>query len=116
MTHCKENIQHVGYTLYHQFDRLKDRVDYTVGLSVSEFSKQLSEGYTLETIPKSKVYSIMHKGKYDHLENAWASIMAHQNAKKFKPRKNVPSLEIYLDNPNHIQEKELRTKISVPAK
>lgn len=116
MNNCKENIQHVGYTLYHKFDMVKDRVDYTVGLSVSEFSKPLSEGYILETIPKSKVYSIIHKGKYDHLENAWASVMMHQKANKFKPQKKVPGLEIYLDNPSNTPEKDIRTKISIPAK
>ena len=114
-SNCKENIQHIGYTLYHQFDFVKDRVDYTVGLSVSEFSKQLSEGYTLQTIPKLKVYSVMHIGQYDHLENAWACVMMHQNAKKFKPQKKTPGMEIYLDNPSNTPEKDIKTKISIPA-
>ncbi len=115
-SNCNKNIQHIGYTLYHKFDFVKDRVDYTVGLSVSEFSKQLSQGYTFQTIPKLKVYSIIHIGKYDHLENAWASVMMHQNAKKFKAQKKMPGIEIYLDNPSNTLEKDIRTKVSIPAK
>ena len=113
---CKDNIGQVGYTLYHKFDMLRGKVDYSVGLALKDIPENLDSGYFVQTIPKSKVYSVIHIGTYNHLENAWSAVMMHQNAKKFKPKRKLPSLEIYLNNPSNTPEKDIRTKISVPAK
>ncbi|MCY4560830.1 MAG: effector binding domain-containing protein [Flavobacteriaceae bacterium] len=112
---CKDSIQEIGYTLYHKFDLVKDHVDYTVGLAINNLSQELTQGYAIVKIPKSKVYSITHVGKYEHLDNAWSAVMMHQNAKKFKRQKKSPDIETYIDNPSNTPQKDIRTKISIPA-
>lgn len=102
------------FSIYHKWDMVKGKTDYTVGIPVKNIPKlDSSELISLE-IPALDVYSITHTGKYDHLGNAWAAGMFRSRTRVFKSsRKNDP-FELYLTPPDS---KEVpKVKVCFPCK
>lgn len=115
MGQYKELIHGDAFTLYHKFDPLKNKVIYTVGVPISEAPEKIEAPYFIKKLPDMKVYSVLHKGPYRHLANAWAAQMMHQRAKKFKSKKGLVPFEVYLNNPENTEEKELKTAVYFPV-
>lgn len=105
----------VGATLYHKFDCVKERVNFSSGFIYND-RPDLLLGYDLMEIPEHRVLRSDHTGSYRHLGNGWATTIKEQKCMKMRPNKKVPMYEIYRDPPESVQhERELLTEIYVPV-
>ncbi len=114
--HYKELLNGAPFSMYHQFDAIKNKVEYTVGFPIKYPITSSHIDYFISSLPKMKAYSIELTGSYKFLPNAWAALMMHQRASHLKPLKKVPPLEIYLNKPEDTPENELRTKVLFPIR
>ena len=102
--------------IYHKWDMVKGIVIYTMAIQVSETPSDVPSGIVTDEIPAVSTHTVRHIGRYQHLGNAWFTIYSKQQAKEFKPLKNVHPFEIYRNNPNEVAEEELITDVVFPVK
>lgn len=114
--HYKDVVSGMPFSIYHQFDVLKGKVEYTIGFPIKYPIITNHKNYFVNNLPKMTVHSIELIGAYKHLANAWAAQMMYQRSKKFKPLKKAPPFEIYLNNPMDTPETELKTKVMYPVR
>jgi DNA gyrase inhibitor GyrI len=55
--------------------------------------------------------TVRHHGAYDHLGNAWSTIMMQQRNKEFKSLKKIHPLEFYRNDPEDTAPKDLVTDV-----
>ena len=67
-------------------------------------------------IQSCRALKVIHKGRYDHLGNAWSTAIANQRAQKLKPSKTQPPFEVYISDPAKTAAEELITEIYVPIR
>jgi effector-binding domain-containing protein len=67
----------------------------------------------VRTLPGGKVLSLIHKGSYNTLHEAWSRIGAYAEEREFVP--NGLHREVYLSDPNLVSEKDLLTKLQIPV-
>jgi len=67
----------------------------------------------VRTLPGGKVLSLIHKGSYNKLHEAWSRIGAYAEEREFVP--NGPHREVYLNDPNGVSEEELLTELQIPV-
>ena len=67
----------------------------------------------VRTLPGGKVLSLIHKGSYNKLHEAWSRIGAYAEEREFVP--NGPHREVYLNDPNTVGEEELLTELQIPV-
>lgn len=111
----KESISGNPFSLYHKFDPIKNKVNYTIGVPVSKFLQDLEKDYFIGHLQTMKVNSILHTGKYEHLANAWSAQMMHLRSKQFKLKKGLSPFEVYLNSPQDTPENELETEVLFPV-
>lgn len=104
------------FSIYHQWEPLKNRVTYTAAIPLKEQPKDLKEHFKFGNLPAMKVHKIHHKGPYRFVDNAWATQMMYQRAKKFNALTKVPPMEFYLNSPKNTPELELESEICFPVK
>ncbi len=112
----KNNLEVSGlpFSEYQKFDVVKDKVVYVAGFPVNSEPENLPENFFYGTLAKNKVHTVRHKGKYDHLGNAWSAIMMMERNKEFKKNKKAFPLEVYHNDPSTTVPEELVTDISMP--
>lgn len=112
----ENNIETVGmpFSEYQKFDLVKDKVVYVACFPVAEKPENLPNTMMYGSFPKSNMQTIRHKGKYDHLGNAWSAIMMMERNKEFKKNKKASPFELYLNNPKETASEELLVDISIP--
>lgn len=101
----------VPFSIYHKYDMVKGRTEYTTGMAVKEIPADLPEGFITGTIPATKIYTMNHIGTYRHLGNAWSTLYSMQRQKKFKSVKNIPPFETYVSDPRDVAPKDIVTAI-----
>ena len=111
----KELIIAPPFSIYHKWDMVKRKVEYTSACPVSEVPASTPSGFISGMIPATKVNTITHTGAYRHLGNAWSAQYNMHRAKEFKVNKKVHPFEIYLTMPGTVPEKELVTVINFPT-
>jgi effector-binding domain-containing protein/uncharacterized protein YndB with AHSA1/START domain len=104
-----------GFSIYHTWDVVKNKVVYTSAFPVKEIPGQLPEGFISGSIPAIKVNTIAHTGPYKHLGNAWTTQYMMQRGKEFKYRKGIDPFEVYLNMPNEVPSEQLVTEIHFPV-
>jgi hypothetical protein len=114
--HYKEVVSGSPFSIYHRFDIVKDKVDYTIGFPIKYPILTSHKEHFVKSFPKMKVHSVELIGSYKFLPNAWAAQMMHQRGKKLKHLKKVPPFEIYLNNPMDTPETKLKTKVLLPLR
>jgi len=67
----------------------------------------------VRTLPGGKVLSLIHKGPYSKLHEAWSRIGAYAEEREFIA--NGLHREVYLNDPNIVSEKELLTELQIPV-
>lgn len=67
----------------------------------------------VRSLPGGKVLSLIHKGSYNKLHEAWSRIGAYAEEREFVP--NGPHREVYLNDPNTVSEEELLTELQIPV-
>jgi DNA gyrase inhibitor GyrI len=88
---------------------------YTIGLPIKEAIHDLPTQYFVKELPDMKVHRVLLTGPYRHLGTAWATQVMYQRAKKFKSKKGLVPFEVYLNNPQDTEEKELKTAVCFPV-
>jgi len=66
----------------------------------------------IATLPGGKVLSLIHKGPYSGLHNAWSRIGMYLEQREFAII--PPPRELYLNDPAAVPEEELLTEIQIP--
>ena len=107
-----------AFSIYHKWDMVNARTDYTVGLPVANAPSPAPAGFTTGSIPACRAYQVHHTGPYRHLGNAWSAGMMHSRAKPriFASDRSVPHFEIYANDAASTPENELLTVVHMPAK
>lgn len=116
MQYAQEHMCGYAFTLYHKWELTNDRVQYTACHPVSKCPAHLPEGMAFHHLPKLSAYTIRHTGPYRHIGNAWAAGMMHQQAKRFRPNKKIPPLEVMYNSPKNTPENELVTEVLFPVR
>lgn len=113
-----KEVQVVGnpFTIYHKWDAVKQGVEFTAGIPVQEISGAVPTEIITGQLPKTQVYSIVHKGAYKHLGNAWSTLYNLQRIKEIKVNKKVHPFEIYENEPGTVPENEMLTRVCFPVK
>lgn len=113
-----ENGGYNGYpiTVYHKWDMVNRRVEYTTGVPVDELPGELKAGFTTLNIPEIQTYTVTHEGEYKHLGNAWSTGMNLSQNKVFKGSKSQHPFELYVSDPKETKPEELVTEIRFPIK
>ena len=105
-----------AYTIYHKWDLKKKQATYTGCVGVTEIPDHLPTGFVHGEIPKTKIYTLRHIGKYDHLGNAWSTMMSMGRNKEFKQKRGIHPFEHYLTNPRETAESDHITDVIFPIK
>lgn len=105
-----------GFSIYHKWDMVSRKAEYTAAMTVDELPTNLSPGMVAGVTPQTTVHTIEHKGKYEHLGNAWNAQYSRQRSKAFKMSKKMDPIEVYINDPTKTDEKELLTAIHFPTK
>jgi effector-binding domain-containing protein len=111
-----DNIAGITFSIYHKWDMVNRTVEYTSGVPVKDFPSDLLPGFISGEIPKTSVYSIIHKGPYKHLGNAWSAGYNLIQNKVFKSNKKIHPFEVSPSIPGEVPDDELITKIHFPVK
>lgn len=93
-----------AYSIYHKWDIVKRQATYTGCVGVTSVPDDLPSGFISGEIPATRVYTLRHVGKYDHLGNAWTTMMNMQRGKEFKGKKGIHPFEHYVTNPQETAE------------
>lgn len=104
-----------GFSIYHTWDVVKNRVVYTAAFPVKEVPKDLPAGFINGSIPAMKVNTIVHTGAYRHLGNAWTTQYMMQRGKEYKYRKGIDPFEVYLNMPGQVPDDQLITEVHFPV-
>lgn len=120
LTECHQKwdklISGLPFSIYHKFDMVRDKAVYVAAVPMISVPDDLSSHMVSGKRPAMKTYSLVHLGPYRHIANGWAALIMHMRAKKFKPSKKFPPMEIYLNSPKDTDELKLKTEILFPAK
>jgi predicted transcriptional regulator YdeE len=120
LTECHQKwdklISGLPFSIYHKFDMVRDKAVYVAAVPMISVPDDLSSHMVSGKRPAMKTYSLVHLGSYRHIANGWAALIIQMRAKKFKPSKKFPPMEIYLNSPKDTDELKLKTEILFPAK
>ncbi len=105
-----------AYSIYHKWQITKGTATYTAAVGVSEFPKDIPSDFVQGTIPETKVYTMRHIGSYDHLGNAWATMMNLSRSKEFKQKRGIHPFEHYISDPKSTEPKDTITDVVFPIK
>jgi len=111
-----ENAHGNPFSIYHEFDVMKGKVIYSACHPLKEIPSKIPENFYTGELPKMRVYTVSHTGPYRHIGNAWSAAMMHQRAKKFRPAKKIPPMEVMLNSPKDTPEKELIAEVLFAVK
>ncbi len=104
------------FTVYHKWDMVKKRVEYTSAIPVKEFPANLPSQYKKGELAEMHTYCVSHTGNYEHLGNAWSTGMNLQQNKAFKSSKKQHPFEVYVSDPVEVAPKDIVTEIHFPIK
>lgn len=104
------------FSQYHTFDLVNNKVSYTSAVPVHQLPTELPPNIKTGELPASELETVRHTGSYNHLGNAWSTIMMMKQNKEFKENKAIHPLEFYLNDPADTPERELITDVSFAVK
>ena len=100
-------------SIYHCTDMKKQEFDYTAGVSAPD--QEPPAGLSSWSVPAGKALVVHHKGRYEHLGNAWSAAYQHARHLKVKPTKHG-AYEIYRNDPATTDPSDLLTDIYLPLR
>ncbi len=107
----KESEPGVAFSIYHKWDPVNRKVEYTGAWAVKNVPN-LTNGFISGEIPATKIYTLAHVGAYHYLGNAWSALYSMERAKEFKHKKKIHPFEVYVSDPRDTPEKDLVTEIN----
>lgn len=112
--YAKENSGNLGdkmFCVYHKMDIKNKSFTYTACLGVKEIPTEVPTGYTMGQVNPSKVFVVRHTGPYHHLGNAWSAGSMIERSKEYQKNKRFDPIEMYVNNPAEVEEKDLVTEL-----
>lgn len=103
-------------TIYHKWDMVNRRVEYSTGVPVKDLPSDLKSGFSTLSIPEVQTYTVVHTGEYKHLGNGWSTGMNLSQNKVFKSSKNQHPFEVYVSDPSATNPEDIVTEIRFPIK
>ena len=112
------NIEITGapFSQYHKWNMVKGEVNYTAAIPINKEATDLPQNFKKGALPKMKLHTVRHKGSYDHLGNAWSTIVMQQRNKEFKANKKIHPMEFYLNDPAETKPADLITDVCFALK
>lgn len=104
------------FAQYHKFDFVSGEIEYTAGFPVKEKPSNLSDALFYGNMDAFTMNVVRHKGKYDHMGNAWSAQVMMTRNKEFKQSKKIHPFELYQNSPMDTPHEELITDICFPLK
>ena len=104
------------YSIYHDFNMVKEKAIYTACTGVTSIPENLPNGLFSGEIPATKLYTLRHIGAYHHLGNAWSTLYTMHRGKEFKTVKGIHPFEHYINDPKKTPEKDLITDVCFAIK
>ncbi|REE01774.1 SRPBCC family protein [Marinoscillum furvescens] len=104
------------FSVYHKWDMVGQKAKYTAGIPVAKVPDELPDGMISGKLPATKIYKLRHTGPYEHLGNAWTTMMNMQRGKAFKHRKGIHPFETYVSDPSNTSPNELVTDVNFAIK
>ncbi|MBO6523010.1 MAG: SRPBCC family protein [Balneolaceae bacterium] len=105
-----------AYSIYHKWDMKKQQTIYTGCVGVNQVPDDLPADFVSGEIPATKIYTLRHIGKYDHLGNAWSTMMSMGRNKEFKQKRGIHPWEYYVTNPQETAESDHITDVCFAVK
>lgn len=103
-----------AFSVYHKWDMVKKQVRYTAGVPYEGVAPEVDFAHDIGTLPSTKVYTLEHIGPYEHVGNAWSTMIMMQRNKEFKSKKGAHPFETYGNSPKNTPAIELKTRIHFP--
>lgn len=103
------------FSIYNSFDFMKGRTSFISCVSV-EKDCEVTAPFIKGKVEASDVFNIRHRGKYEHLGNAWSLLMKYTRHKKMSIQTKPFGYEFYLNSPHDTPEEELITDVMVRLK
>ncbi len=113
---AEDNSVGHGLSIYHKWDIVKGKAEYTAAIAVSKTPSNLPNDIVYSTIPHTSVYQITHTGDYKHLGNAWTTLYTMERNKEIKCNKAMHPFEIYENSPDEVSAGSLITHVCFPTK
>lgn len=104
------------FTQYHKFKLVKGIVEYTTGIGVTDYPKNIPDNFVKGQLPAKTLRTVRLKGSYDHLGNAWSAVQTMMREKGVKVDRKFHPLEFYRNNPTEVKEDQLITDVSFALK
>ena len=112
----KDKSEGKTMTIYHKWDIPNGKVLYTAAIEFTEIPDSLPNAMISGEIPSTKVFVLRHVGRYQHLGNAWSTLYAMVRNKELKTTRQTDAFELYVNDPQVTEEKDLITDIYMPIK
>lgn len=100
-------------TLYHDNEYREKDATMEVALPIAGRIILSDPEMEVRTLPGGKVLSLIHKGSYSRLHEAWSRIGAYAEEREFVP--TGTHRELYLNDPDTVSEEELLTELQIPV-
>jgi len=105
-----------AFSQYHKFDFVKQTCSFTSALPMKKMPEKMPEGTFAGKLPATKINTLQHTGRYDHLGNAWTTMYTMQRNKEFKMRKGIDPFETYGNSQKNTAPEELISYINFAVK
>ncbi len=94
---------------------------YTNGIPIASDTADLPAGLLTDefkagNIEPGRAFKVIHRGKYEHLGNAWSTAYMHMKAQKLKKSKSQAPFEVYVSDPENTPASDLITEIYIPVR
>ena len=112
------NVEMAGvpFSQYHKWDVVKQEVNYTAAIPIAQDVTDIPDGSKKGSLPPLKLHTVRHLGPYDHLGNAWSTVIMQQRNKEFKAKKGIHPVEFYRNDPDEVAPKDLITDVCFAVK
>ncbi len=110
-----ENVAGQPFTIYHKWDMVKGKVEYTSGVPVKN-ADGAGNGMISGSIPATPVHTVGHTGPYEYLGNVWSTMYNLHRNKVFKMNKKIDPFEVYVNNPMDTAPNDLVTEVHFATK
>lgn len=115
--HSTEGADIAGaFNQYHKFDFVKKIVDYTAGVPFVTIPVDAPSEFIKGNLAATKIYTLEHKGPYEHLGNAWSTMYNMHRNKEIKIQKGYHPFETYGNSPKDTDPKDLISYVNFALK
>ena len=99
-------------TIYHDHEYKEEEADLEVAVPISGRVMVTEPDIEVRNIPSQRVVSLIHKGPYETLGQAYAKLNDHitKNGLSYAG----PMMDLYLNDPNKVPRDEVMTEIQAP--